>query len=81
MHPDRIVIVGSSGIVSDGVAKELAKYASGGVFRIAGASRCSTAAAAAAKAPGAKLFIVTGDSFPDGITAAPATHGAWTRPI
>ena len=76
LAPDRIVIVGSSGIVGDGVAKELARYTSGGVSRIAGASRYSTAAAAAAKAPGARVFIVTGDNFPDGITAAPATHGA-----
>ncbi|MEA3502856.1 MAG: cell wall-binding repeat-containing protein [Actinomycetota bacterium] len=76
LGPDRIVLVGSSGVVSDAVEAKLAGYASSGVTRIAGASRYSTAAAAAARAEGKRVFVVTADSFPDGLTAAPATHGA-----
>lgn len=76
LNPDRIVLVGSSGVVSDTVKAELAGYAPGGVTRIAGSSRYSTAAAVAAQASGSRVFVVTADDFPDGLAATPATHGA-----
>jgi len=76
LHPDRIVIVGSATVVAEAVEAELAHYAPGGVTRIAGASRHSTAAAVAAGMSGSRTFIVTGTDFPDGLAATPATHGA-----
>ena len=76
LKPDRIVLVGSSGVVSDAVKAELAGYASSDVTRIAGASRYSTAAAVAAQATGGRVFVVTANNFPDGLAATPATHGA-----
>jgi putative cell wall-binding protein len=76
LSPDRIVLVGSSGVVSDTVKAELATFAPSGVTRIAGASRYSTAAAVAARASGERVFVVTATNFPDGLAATPATHGA-----
>ena len=76
LNPDRIVLVGSSGVVSDSVKAELSLYATGGVTRVAGSSRYSTAAAVAAQASGSKVFVVTANDFPDGLSATPATHGA-----
>ncbi len=76
LGPERIVIVGSSGVVSDAVMSELATFATGEVTRISGASRYTTAAAVAADAPGSRVFIVTANNFPDGLAATPATGGA-----
>ena len=76
LDPGRIVLVGSSGVVSDAVKAELSGYASGSVTRVAGASRYSTAAAVAALAPGQRVFVATANTFPDGLAATPATRGA-----
>lgn len=76
LSPDRIVLVGSSGVVSDAVKADLADYTSSGVTRLAGASRYSTAAAVAAQASGERVFVVTASDFPDGLATTPATHGA-----
>ena len=76
LDPSHIVIVGSSGAVSEAVKTELADYATSGATRIAGASRYSTAAAAAAMATGDRVFVVTSTNFPDGLAATPATRGA-----
>ncbi|MEA3511658.1 MAG: cell wall-binding repeat-containing protein, partial [Actinomycetota bacterium] len=76
LSPDRIVLIGSAGVVSDGVKAELSRYAPGGVTRIAGSSRYSTAAAVAAQASGNRVFVVTANDFPDGLAATPATRGA-----
>jgi len=73
---DRIVIMGSSGVVGTAVEADLAVYAAGGVSRIAGGSRYTTAAAAAIGAPGSRVFVVTGDSFADGLAATPLAGGA-----
>ena len=76
LGPIKIVLMGSSGVVSDTVKAALSNYASGGVTRVAGASRYSTAAAAAELTTGDRVFVVTANDFPDGLAAAPATHGA-----
>ncbi len=76
LSPDRIVLVGSSGVVRDAVEQELAKHAAAGVTRISGASRYSTAASLAVESPGTRVFVVTANDFPDGLAATPATGGA-----
>lgn len=76
LNPERIVLVGSSGVVSDSVKAELSTYADGGVTRVAGSSRYSTAAAVASQSTSSRVFIVTADDFPDGLAATPVTHGA-----
>jgi putative cell wall-binding protein len=73
LKPSRIVIVGSTGAVSPGVASALAAH--GAVTRISGADRyASTAALSAASFPAngpATVYVATGKVFPDGLTAGP----------
>jgi putative cell wall-binding protein len=76
LNPDRIVLVGSAGVVGDNVKTELSRFAADGVTRVAGSSRYSTAAAIAAQSSGNGVFVVTSNDFPDGLAATPATHGA-----
>ncbi len=76
LKPDRIVLVGSAGVVGDNVKTELSRFAADGVTRIAGSSRYSTAAAIAAQSSGNGVFVVTSNDFPDGLAATPATRGA-----
>jgi subtilisin family serine protease/putative cell wall-binding protein len=73
LDPDRIVIVGSTGAISNGVASQLAAF--GAVTRISGTDRyASTAALSAASyvanGPGT-VYVATGKAFPDGLTAGP----------
>src|SRR6185503_4859293 len=63
LHAGRIVILGGTGVVGDGVAATLSYYASGGVFRQSGSNRYATAAAisAATYTPGVPVaYIATG---------------------
>ena len=73
LSPDRIIIVGSTGAVSNGVASRLAEH--GTVTRIAGADRYASAAAlSAASFPDngpTTVYVATGRVFPDGLTAGP----------
>ncbi len=73
LKPSRIVIVGSTGSVSAGVAAGLAAH--GTVTRISGADRyISTAALSAASFPAngpGTVYVATGKVFPDGLTAGP----------
>ena len=83
LKPDRIVILGGSGVVSNAVGAALAAYAPGGVFRIAGANRYETAAAIAFTyfIPGVNTaFIATGSNFPDALAGA-AVAGKVGGPI
>ncbi|HET9417540.1 MAG TPA: cell wall-binding repeat-containing protein, partial [Candidatus Limnocylindria bacterium] len=73
LDPDRIVIVGSTGAVGNGVAAALA--AQGSVMRISGSDRYASSAALsaasfAADGPGT-VYVATGKAFPDGLTAGP----------
>ena len=76
LQPNRIIVVGGSGAVSDGVLAELQGYhTGGGVQRIGGATRYETAAmmSAAHLPAGAPLaYVVTGVNFPDALAAGPA---------
>ncbi|HEX6139729.1 MAG TPA: cell wall-binding repeat-containing protein [Candidatus Limnocylindria bacterium] len=75
LHPARIVILGSSAIVSDGVAQALAGLTGAAVSRIYGADRYGTAVNLsrsnyAANGP-STVFVATGSAFPDGLAASP----------
>lgn len=76
LEPDRIVVVGGTGVVSSAVADELGVYAP--VERIAGTGLADTAAAMAAAAPGTQVFVATRDAFPDALAVIPLSNGAPT---
>ncbi|HEX7171835.1 MAG TPA: S8 family serine peptidase [Candidatus Limnocylindria bacterium] len=73
LDPDRIMIVGSTGVVGSGVASQLAAF--GQVTRVSGPDRYATSAALSAASfatngPGI-VYVATGKTFPDGLTAGP----------
>ncbi len=69
---DELVIVGGSGVVSDGLADHLGSCTNGTVERLAGADRYATAAAIATRWSSADtVFLATGLDFPDAIAAGP----------
>lgn len=74
LDPGRIVIVGASGAVSDGVAGALDAYdTGGGVTRIGGATRYDTAVQISQAHFGAgagTVYVATGRNFPDALAAA-----------
>ncbi len=76
LNPERIVVLGGTKAVSDGVVARLKTLArSGQVPRLAGADRYATAVAISAAsnaAPAAGLFVATGAGFPDALVAVPA---------
>lgn len=76
LRPARIVVLGGSGVVSDGVLAALGPYAgAGGVQRLAGADRYATAAAVSAATfpAGAPVaYVSTGTAFPDALTGGVA---------
>jgi putative cell wall-binding protein len=83
LKPLRIVILGSTGVVSSAVATAADGYATGTVTRLAGADRYETAAAisAATFEPGVTLaYIATGLNFPDALAGA-AAAGSKGAPI
>lgn len=77
LRPGRIAVVGSAGVVSDGVRDALRGYTtSGDVFRIAGPDRYATAAAVSASTfgPGVPIVsIATGANFPDALAGVSPT--------
>ena len=78
LQPERVVIVGGTGVVSTAVETAL-KAHTGFVQRVSGANRYTTAARVSAEAfPSAeRTYVVTGEDFPDGIAAGAvaARHG------
>lgn len=75
LQPSEIVVVGGPNAVSASVLDSLRQYTTGSVRRISGPDRYSTGAAVSADVfdPGvAKVFVATGELFPDGLTGAPA---------
>jgi len=83
LQPKRIVILGSTAVVSSAVGTEARDYTAGEVTRIAGADRYSTAAAisAATFAPGVPVaYLATGANFPDALAGA-AVAGSQGAPI
>lgn len=74
LKPAKIIVLGSSGVVSDAVAASLGAFAPT-VTRAAGTDRFGTAAAASATAfaPGVPVaYIATGFDFPDALAGAAA---------
>ncbi len=83
VRPQRIVVLGGTGVVSDAVLSELGAYTSGTVTRLAGPDRYATAAAisAATFAPGVPVvYVATGLDFPDAL-AGGAVAGSLDAPI
>lgn len=74
LTPGRIVVLGGTSAVSDGVVRQLDAYTAGRVDRLAGADRYATAAAiSAATFPRgvAIVYVATGANYPDALAAIP----------
>ncbi len=74
LRPAKIVVLGSAGAVSDGVATTLAGYTTGPVVRWGGANRFDTSALISAKSFPSNVgvvYVVSGLDFPDGLAGAP----------
>jgi putative cell wall-binding protein len=74
LSPQRIFVLGGSGVISDAVMTELDAYTAGPVTRLAGADRYATAAAisAATWAQSDIVYLATGANFPDGLAGGAA---------
>lgn len=72
LKPGRLVVVGGTEAVSPAVATQLADYTTGGVERVGGANRYATAAELASYygSGQSRVFLVSGQDFPDALTAA-----------
>ena len=83
LKPQRIVILGGTGSVSDAVKASLNTYTTGTVTRIGGADRYAVSAAVSANtfAPGVEeAYVATGANFPDAL-AGGAPAGIYGGPI
>lgn len=82
LHPQRIFVLGGSGVISDAVVSALAAYTTGAVTRLAGQDRYATAAAisAATWRQSDIVYLATGANFPDGL-AGGAAAGALDVPM
>ncbi|MBM7820865.1 putative cell wall-binding protein [Cellulosimicrobium cellulans] len=79
LQPDRIVVLGGTGSVSEAVAGQLGALASKGVARTSGSDRFGTSAAvsAAAFSPGVPVvYVANGLDFPDSLSGAAAAGAA-----
>lgn len=75
LRPGRIVVLGGTGAVSDGVLSALRGYTTGGVSRVAGADRYATAAAISRATFGSGsdvVYVATGENYPDALAAGAA---------
>ena len=75
LHPQRIVVLGGLGAISQGVRDQLRTYTTGALTPLAGADRYATAAAvSAAVFPGGgavpEVFVASGAAFPDALSVA-----------
>lgn len=80
LRPARIVLLGGTGAVGDGVVAQVAAATGAPVERVAGGDRFETAAAIAATVPTGSpvVYVASGLGFADALTAAAAAahHGA-----
>ena len=80
LRPARIVVLGGTSAVSDGVLGALRSYTTGGVARLSGADRYATAVAisrATTKSDAPRsVYLATGASFPDGLAGTPVAARA-----
>jgi len=75
LKPQKIVVLGGTGVVSPAVEKALASYTSGKVSRLAGADRYSTGGAISKDGfdRGAPVvYVATGQNFPDALAGGAA---------
>jgi glucose/arabinose dehydrogenase len=75
LRPQRIVVLGGTGVITQAVQNQLATFAPGGASRLAGADRFATAAAisGATFAAGVPVaYVATGLAFPDALSGGPA---------
>ena len=82
LQPGRVVVLGGTDVISEGVAQDVADAIGGPVERWAGAERYGTAAAIsqAAFAEAEVVYIATGANFPDALAGA-ARAGATDAPV
>ena len=83
LKPKRIVILGGTGVVDGSVARELTRYVSAPVVRLAGKDRYSTSVAISKSRFAAGLevaYIASGANFPDALSGA-AVAGINDAPI
>ncbi|HEX3428203.1 MAG TPA: cell wall-binding repeat-containing protein [Candidatus Limnocylindrales bacterium] len=81
LHPHRITILGGTGAVSAGVSSALHSYTDGGVFRVSGPDRYTTAEFIAETyfLPQPTLALVaTGVNFPDALAGAAFAGRVWS---
>ena len=80
LKPARIVVLGGTSAVSNGVLASLDAYTAGTVSRLAGADRYGTAIEISRATTGADaprtVFLATGTSFPDGLAGTPVAARA-----
>lgn len=74
LRPDRIVVVGGAGSVSEDVRQQLGQHTDGDVERIEGGDRYATAAAVSEATFDAAplVYVASGESFPDALAGVPA---------
>ncbi len=75
LKPQRIVVLGGPGVISDAAMADLARYAPGGASRLYGTDRYATAAAISrATFPlGVPVaYVATGVDYPDALAGVPA---------
>lgn len=76
LRPGRIVVLGGNSAISAAVANSLQRHTSTGIQRISGADRYETAAALSSRTFAAgteRVFVATGQNFPDGLTGGAAS--------
>ena len=83
LRPNRIVVMGGPGAVTDAVVAQLQGYA-GSIERIFGADRYATAVALSRATHGANsvstVYLATGTAYPDGLSAGPVA-GTQSAPL
>jgi putative cell wall-binding protein len=81
LHPHRITILGGTGAVGSAVSNALHAYTDGGVFRVSGPDRFSTAAFVAETyflPQPALALVATGYNFPDALAGAALAGRLWS---
>ncbi|MGA1838900.1 cell wall-binding repeat-containing protein [Herbiconiux sp. 11R-BC] len=75
LHPAKIVVLGGTNTVADGVLTTLAGFTPGTVTRVGGADRYAVSAAIAAGFPESDthtLYVASGEVFPDALSGSAA---------
>jgi putative cell wall-binding protein len=73
LNPEKIVILGGTAAVSTAVESDLGQYTAGGVSRLAGSNRYSTATTVASTLPPAPntIYLATSLNYPDALASVP----------